>query len=170
MHMPTIVNANSLTKKHYNEMKSPFFENANEIYTMYYIQRKNSLWIDMTPTIERGGGRKRDSCDIPSSLYPIFDVPSFLTMTSRVQPRGDSMKSNRRANPLQATLRVMSARRILENDDATSLSNWPVELAPNRQEPMTILLSTDRVWLLTWETVSTLCSNDWVGKPKVNVV
>lgn len=41
---------------------------------------------------------------------------------------GEPMKSNRRANPLQATPRVVPGRLVLENDGATSRSNWPAEL------------------------------------------
>ncbi|KYN42513.1 hypothetical protein ALC56_03059 [Trachymyrmex septentrionalis] len=74
----------------------------------------------------------------------IFDVPTFLAMTSRAQPRGDPMKSNRRANPLQTTSRVAPERLVLENDVATSRSNWPAELRSGRQGPtITILLIAD---------------------------
>lgn len=74
---------------------------------------------------------RRESRDIPSSLRPIFDVPTtFLAMTSRAESHEEVglMKSNRRANSLQATLRVAGTALVLENDGAPSLSNWPVEL------------------------------------------
>lgn len=84
----------------------------------------------------RGGGEGVG--DVPPSFRPIFDVPAFLAMTSRAQAaRGerDPMKSNRRANPLQATWRVVPGMaRALENDGA--MSNWPAELrAGGRERP-----------------------------------
>jgi len=94
--------------------------------TRMYSHRHKAR-VDMAQT--------REHCDIPSSFRPIFDVPTFLVMTSRAQPRGDPMKSNRRANPLQATPRVVPGRLVLENDGATSRSNWPAELRSGRQEP-----------------------------------
>lgn len=88
----------------------------------------------------------RENCDIPSSSYPIFDVPTFLPMTSRAQPRGE-IRWNRtdglilskplsRATPWDDPHSKMTATQL-------SLSNWPAELCTRA---MTILLIADRAW------------------------
>ncbi|KYM82252.1 hypothetical protein ALC53_07252 [Atta colombica] len=100
----------------------------------------------------------------------IFDVPTFLAMTSRAQPRGDPMKSNRRANPLQTTSRVVPGWLVLENDVATSRSNWPVELRSGRQgSTITILLIAD-AYDGPRGIMLTLHPDDRMTKPKVTVV
>lgn len=56
---------------------------------------------------------------------------------------------------LSKPLRVVPGRLVLENDGATSRSNWPAELRSGRQGPtMTILLIADRTWRPAWDRFS----------------
>jgi len=109
----------------------------------------------LSQTKRYGYGTNKRAPRHPFIVPPDLRRPDLpLAMTSRAQ-RGDPMKSNRRANPLQATLRVVPGRLVLENDGATSWSNWPAELRSGRQEPtMTILLIADRTWRSAWDRSS----------------
>lgn len=73
--------------------------------------------------------RTRENCDVPSSFCPIFDVPTFLPMTSRAQSRGE-IRWNRTdglilSKPLS---RTAPGRPVLENDGdeaiAIELVSW----------------------------------------------
>jgi len=154
---------NLIRKKNRNKPKlSVLLEDASEMYMTRMRSHRHKARVDMAQT--------RDPRDIPSSFRLIFDVPTFLAMTSRAQPRGDPMKSNRRANPLQTTSRVVPGWLVLENDVATSRSNWPAELRSGRQgSTITILLIAD-AYDGPRGIMLTLHPDDRMTKPKVTVV
>lgn len=72
----------------------PCTENHNRLDLLACLEDANEMHIDpnIFPQIYNANGIEastRENCDIPSPFYLIFDVPTFLPMTSRAQPRGE---------------------------------------------------------------------------------